>query len=83
MYGDSGLARHDLLASLIIDEFNWENVLGGRLCLLSDVASCVGIFASRTLKFRVTTDNNIAKTISYGKYQIPTIVNKGDPYEQS
>ena len=56
--------RHDLLAALIQDQFNWCNEFGGKLMLVSDVPSTVDKhYACRTLVFQQTTDNNIVKTL--------------------
>lgn len=70
---NTGIARHDLLATLIIDQFNWSNEFGGKLMLVSDVPSTVDKhYACRTLVFQQTTDNNVIKTID----DIPRYVNK-------
>lgn len=60
---DTGIARHDLLAALIQDQFNYSNYFGSKITLISDVASVVDAdYACRTLTFRQNTDNNIVKT---------------------
>ena len=60
---ETGLARHDLLAALIAEEFNYEIFSGGRWQLESDVASVVDTnYAARTLTFVMTTDANLVKT---------------------
>lgn len=70
---NTGIARHDLLATLVIDQFNWSNEFGGKLMLVSDVPSTVDKhYACRTLVFQQTTDNNVIKTID----DIPRYVNK-------
>lgn len=71
---DTDVARHDLLASLIYDQFNYTTYIGGgRLRLLSDVASTTdNKFATRTLTFEQITDANIVKTVN-GE---PKIINK-------
>ena len=61
----TGIARHDLIAALIIHLFNWTNVFGQQIHLLSDIPSVVdGDYACRTLVFEMDTDNNLAKTIN-------------------
>lgn len=63
IYNKSGIARHDLLAALIIDDFNWTDYWGSKLALVSDVPSTVDVnYACRTLIFKTDTDNNIVKT---------------------
>ena len=76
---NTGIARHDLLAALIIDQFNWSNEFGGKLMLVSDVPSTVDKhYACRTLVFQQTTDNNIVKTLD----DIPRFVNKINDYRE-
>lgn len=63
---DTGIARHDLLAALIQNEFNFTNYFGRRMLLVSDNESTVdSVYACRTLIFSQTTDNNVTKT-QYG-----------------
>lgn len=76
---NTGIARHDLLATLVIDQFNWSNEFGGKLMLVSDVPSTVDKhYACRTLVFQQTTDNNVIKTID----DIPRYVNKINDYRE-
>ena len=61
---DTGLARHDLLAAIITNEFNYAILSGGRIYLESDIASVTDTsYATRTLTFIMTTDANLPKTI--------------------
>lgn len=70
---DTNLPRHDLLAALVMDQFNWSNYFGPKLMLVSDVPNTVdGKYASRTLVFEQTTDNNIVQTID----GVPRLINK-------
>lgn len=60
---ETGIARHDLLAALVQDTFNYTNYLGYKSVLVSDVASTVdNDFACRILTFEQYTDNNLVKT---------------------
>ena len=60
---ETGIARHDLLAALIQDAFNYTNYLGYKAVLVSDTASSIdNDFASRILVFEQYTDNNLVKT---------------------
>lgn len=62
---DTGIARHDLLAALIQDQFNYTNMFGSKLKLVSDVCGVVDTnYAGRTLTFEQVTDNNVIKTIN-------------------
>lgn len=58
----SGIARHDLLAALITDEFNWANMFGTQIRLVSDRPMIVdNNYAGRTLIFEQTTTNSMIK----------------------
>ena len=60
---DTGIARHDLLAALIQNEFNYTNFFGRKLQLIQDEESVVDTnYACRTLTFVQITDNNVTKT---------------------
>ena len=71
---DTGIARHDLLAALIQNEFNYTNFFGRKLKLIQDEESVTdNDYVTRVLTFTQTTDNNVTKT----KYGNPTrIANK-------
>lgn len=59
---NSCIARHDLLAALIVDEFNWTNMFGTQIRLVSDNPMVIDSnYAGRTLIFEQTTTNNIIK----------------------
>lgn len=56
------VARHDLIASLIIDRFNWTNLFGAQIHLVSDQSRPLdNHFCARTLIFEQTTSNSILK----------------------
>ena len=57
-----GIARHDLLAALITDEFNWTNMFGTQIHLVSDKPMALDYhYVGRTLVFEQTTTNSIKK----------------------
>lgn len=59
---DTGIARHDLLAALITDEFDWSNLFGTQVHLVSDRPTAIDSRAvGRTLIFEQTTPNSIVK----------------------
>ena len=59
---DTGVARHDLLAALITDEFNWTNMFGTQIKLVSNKPVAIdNQYVGRTLIFEQTTTNNIIK----------------------
>lgn len=59
----TGLARHDLLAALIMEEFNLSNCFGTQIKCVSDEPSVVDTsYACRTLVFEMETQNNLIKT---------------------
>lgn len=68
---ETGIPRHDLLAGLIINKFNWTNYFGNQIHLIQDQASVIDIkYACRTLIFEQITDNDIVKTrlMPHGEY---------------
>lgn len=59
---ETGIPRHDLLAALITDEFNWSNDFGTQVKLVSDRAAAIDSqYIGRTLVFEQTTANSIVK----------------------
>ena len=57
---ETGIARHDLIAALLEDEFNWCSDFGTQLKLISDRPYAVdGAFVLRTLTFEQTSLNGI------------------------
>lgn len=63
----TGIARHDLLAALIQNTFNFTNMFGRKILLVSDDESIVdSMYIARVLTFSQVTDNNITKT-QYGE----------------
>lgn len=59
----TGLARHDLIASLILDQFNWSNYFGTQIVCVSDKTSVSdNSYACRTLIFQSETPLNILRT---------------------
>lgn len=60
---DTGLTRHDLLASLILDQFNWSNYFGTQIHCISDKSGVSdNSYANRTLIFQSETTANIIRT---------------------
>lgn len=58
----TGIARHDLLAALIIEEFNWTNMFGTQIKLVSDKPVAIDSqYVGRTLIFQQTTTNSAIK----------------------
>ena len=54
----SGIARHDLLAALITEEFNWTNLFGTQVKLVSDKPMVIDSnYAGRTLVFEQIATN--------------------------
>jgi hypothetical protein len=59
---ETGIARHDLLAALITDEFDWTNLFGTQVKLVSDRPTAIDAqYVGRTLIFEQTTPNSIVK----------------------
>ena len=75
----TGIARHDLLAALITDQFNYSNYFGQTIYIVADQPSIVdNDFACRTLTFRQTSDNSLVKTIN-GQQQLANKI-KGEHF---
>lgn len=59
---ETGIARHDLLAALITDEFDWSNLFGTQVHLVSDRPTAVDSkYVGRTLIFEQTSTNSIVR----------------------
>lgn len=59
---ETGIARHDLLAALITDEFNWCNEFGTQIKLVSDRPTAIDSqYVGRTLIFEQMSPNSIVK----------------------
>lgn len=59
---DTGIARHDLIAALLQDQFNYTNYFGDELVLMEDMAGAVDRdYILRTMIFQQITDNNLVK----------------------
>lgn len=59
----TGIPRHDLLASIIREEFNWSNIFGMQTHLISSKESITdNNYLVRTLIFQTTDTNSITYT---------------------
>lgn len=77
IYGETGVARHDLLAELITRDFNYKVSMAGKLVLVSNQPSTTDSdYSTRTLIFNVDTDNNLVKS----KNGSAAIINKEVEY---
>lgn len=60
---NTGIARHDLISSLIINEFNWTNLFGKQIHLISDVPGVTDTdYSLRVLTFEGEMPNNLVKS---------------------
>ena len=67
----TGIARHDLLSALILEEFNWTNYFGTQIHCVQNKPSIVDTnYACRTLIFEMETLAGITKT----KNKIPKVI---------
>ena len=64
----TGIPRHDLIASIIRERFNWSNIFGMHL-ISSKESTTDNNYLVRTLVFQVVDTNGIHKTID-GKTSI-------------
>lgn len=59
----TGIPRHDLIASIIRERFNWSNIFGMQTHLVSSKESTTdNNYIVRTLVFQVVDTNGIVKT---------------------
>lgn len=59
----TGIPRHDLIASIIRERFNWSNIFGMQTHLVSSKESTIdNNYLVRTLVFQVVDTNGIVKT---------------------
>lgn len=66
----TGIPRHDLIASIIRERFNWSNIFGMQTHLISSKESTTdNNYLVRTLVFQVIDTNGIVKTVN-GKTSI-------------
>ena len=71
---DTNLARHDLIAALLTDQFNWTNIFRNKVrCVSSRPSLSDNKYVTRTLIFQQITDNNLVKTPKMG---VPRLANK-------
>ena len=71
----TGIARHDLIASIIRERFNWSNIFGIQAKLISSKESMTdNNYLVRTLVFRIVDTNGILNT-PYN--EDTTIINNG------
>ena len=60
---ETEISRHDLLAALIRDVFNWTNCFGQQVHLVKETAGVTeNQYALRTLVFELKTPNAVLKT---------------------
>lgn len=66
-----GMARHDLLAYLIRDIFNYSNIFGTQLVETTNVPGIMDSFwSSRTITFQAMTTNNLNNAVRTNKYEL-------------
>ena len=71
---DTMCARHDLIAAVLTDQFNWTNIFGNKMhCVSSRPSLTDNRYVTRTIVFQQITDNNLVKTPKLG---VPRLANK-------
>lgn len=66
----TGIPRHDLIGSIIRERFNWSNIFGMQVHLISNKESVTDThYLVRTLIFQLTDTNGITQTPYGGKTQ--------------
>ena len=75
---DTGIARHDLIASVIRERFNWSNIFGSQIHIVSHKETVTDTnYVTRTLIFESTTPNSIVQTDANGTRVINNTVRLG------
>ena len=73
----TGIPRHDLIASIIRERFNWSNIFGTQVHLVSSKESVTdNNYLVRTLIFQITDVANILNTTSGNTKVINNIVRR-------
>ena len=61
----TGIARHDLLQALLLEEFNWSNCFGNQIHCVSDKPSVTdNDYNTRTIIFEGKVTNGVVKTMN-------------------
>lgn len=67
-----GVSRHDLLAYLIRDIFNYSNFFGTQLVEISNTPGIMDDYwSSRAMVFKAITPNSLQKGVMTNKYEFP------------
>ena len=65
-----GIDRHDLIAMIVRELFNWSNLLGMQLKLVYNKEGVTDTdFYTRTLKFEATTPNSLQRGERINRYE--------------
>jgi len=72
-----GMPRHDVLAQLISNIFNWSHVYDTQMVLVDDAENTVDTrYVTRILTFQFTKPNGIIQSNKHGQEIINRVVNK-------
>lgn len=67
-----GISRHDLLAYLIRDIFNYSNIFGTQLTLVQNTPGIADAYwSSRSLWFKAETPAGLQRAVRTNKYEFP------------
>lgn len=75
----TGIPRHDLIASIIREQFNWTNIFGTQCHIISNKETITdNNYLVRTIVFKTTNLNNIVYTSTdiNGRKKSTTVINK-------
>ena len=73
----TGIPRHDLIASIIRERFNWSNIFGTQVHLVSSKESVTdNNYLVRTLIFQITDTANILNTTNGNRKVINNVVRR-------
>ena len=75
---ETGIARHDLIASIIRERFNWSNIFGTQCRLVSNKETITDAnYVTRTLIFELTMPNSVVNTDNGTTRVINNVVRTG------
>lgn len=67
-----GMSRHDLLAYLIKDIFNYSNIFGNQITIVENTPGISEAqYSSRTIIFEASAPNSLNRAVRTNKYEFP------------
>ncbi len=75
---ETGIARHDLIASILRERFNWSNIFGTQCKIVNNKETITDTnYVTRTIIFELTTPNSVVSSDSGSPRVINNVVRTG------